>query len=430
MEYVRQNIGDYSSNIVDTYSEWSESSVYYVEQEANGPLTDTSVVLYGKYYYRTIVDGNQGFNPEEYLGIKWVRWGVANSYAISDLQTETRATASNYNNIVVDYVMDSNNKLIVGNATIGVIKVENLGIGSSDYSGSIGDFLVDHRGYYRKVLTTGVGATYEDELMVTPPAEELLNYALDDDLVTYQITSLSPVTLVEADLPVGGVLNLRFTTQFNEDDVEEYVFYRHVLPSGAATPTHVISKISTTSELICEILAEQVIYYGYNTGVTNAYNYIYSPYTLHTDREKVFDVNIALGSSVRVSLLSDLGVEEVACGFMVAGLGEDMGDTLYGVNFSFNSYSVRNTDEFGTLTITKRGVQELVDFETSISSPNLQDTLYKIRDIHDEVVAFILDPSNTSVYNNLVTFGIIESVNTVLANAVLSTVSWSISETI
>ena len=44
-----------------------------------------AIVRYGNYYYRTLINGNTEYNPEEYLGTKWVRYGVSNKFAMLDL---------------------------------------------------------------------------------------------------------------------------------------------------------------------------------------------------------------------------------------------------------------------------------------------------------------------------------------------------------
>lgn len=197
------------------------------------------------------------------------------------------------------------------------------------------------------------------------------------------------------------------------------------LPDGAPIPTSVLN----FDGFFCEILYTYTESYDKNNAVTDYYSYIYEPYSTSVDRGKLLYLKM-FGSSIRVTLYAEVSRNYASCGYLVAGVGVPMGDTSYGVNFSFHSYSVKNTDAFGVLSVTKRGVQDLIDFETTIDSSILADTKRKIKEVHDEIVVFVLDEQEDSTYENIVTLGIIENVSTVLKNPVLTTIAWSIHETL
>jgi len=193
-----------------------------------------------------------------------------------------------------------------------------------------------------------------------------------------------------------------------------------------------------TSEIIIEHLDvggvvipanTQHILYGVSDEVYDYYDYIYSPYTSLVDR--ALKVNIApVGVTIRVTLKVNVTDSVANIGYLVAGEALSMGETLFGAKFSFNSYALKETDAFGTLSITKRNVQELVDFETNIESINLSRLKREIKGIYNDIVVFILDESEASNYENLLTLGTIENSEVLLQNPVNSTISWSILESI
>lgn len=193
-----------------------------------------------------------------------------------------------------------------------------------------------------------------------------------------------------------------------------------------------------TSEIIIEHLDDlgvvmpaytQNIPYGVSDSVYDYYDYIYAPYTSLVDRALKVDIP-PIGDKIRVTLKLYALTGTTNIGYLVAGEALSMGETLFGVNFSFNSYAVKTTDAFGTLAITKRSVQDLVDFETNIESTALARLKREIKGIYNDIVVFILDESETSNYENLLTLGTIETSEVVLQNHVQSTISWSILESI
>ena len=109
-----------------------------------------------------------------------------------------------------------------------------------------------------------------------------------------------------------------------------------------------------------------------------------------------------------------------------------MGETLYGVNFKFNSFATKEFDAFGTLSVLKRGVQDIVDFNTVIqhTEKGLMTTKREIKEVYDDVIAFILDTSETSQYENMITLGTIQDANVVLNNGTVYNIAWSVIEVI
>jgi len=176
------------------------------------------------------------------------------------------------------------------------------------------------------------------------------------------------------------------------------------------------------------VLATQTIYQSFNEEVFDYYDYIYAPYSTSTDKAKYFDIP-RIGTQLRVSFIKGT-FTEVRCGFMVGGAAVDMGRTVDNVKIGWHSYSERTTDKFGIMSITKRAAQDLVDFETIIPSINLMPLRRKAKVYRDEVVAFIVDDTADSIYENIVTLGVMQDMTPIASNYDLSVLSWSILESI
>ena len=91
MQYVKQEITSFlSTNLTDTYSDWSDATTYTIEDD--DALTNASVARYGSYYWRSLISGNRGFNPEEHENTKWMKWEVSNRFAMLDLSAQSKST--------------------------------------------------------------------------------------------------------------------------------------------------------------------------------------------------------------------------------------------------------------------------------------------------------------------------------------------------
>jgi hypothetical protein len=164
----------------------------------------------------------------------------------------------------------------------------------------------------------------------------------------------------------------------------------------------------------------------YNIAVDDYYSYIYEPYDFAVSRGIKIDIPV-LGSKIRVTLYSS-GIR-AACGFLAGGLSVYMGETLWGVGFKYNSFAIKSTDDFGTLSVTKRAVQDLVDFETVFDSTYLMRIRQNIKSIYNDIIVFIVEDDSNN-YENLLTLGVVESASIVLSNSQKTTMTWSIVEAI
>ena len=163
-------------------------------------------------------------------------------------------------------------------------------------------------------------------------------------------------------------------------------------------------------------------------GIPSYLAWIHAKFIDYSSRSKVFYLPL-FGSKIRVTF-SKGSYSNVQVGFMVGGRSTQMGKTIEGVKLGRTSYTIKNTDEFGITTITSRAKRKYHDFETSVSSDIAMNTLRIIENYEDTVMAFIIDNNPNSVYENIVTLGVYESVEPLATNNDKTVLSWTVIEMI
>jgi len=170
-----------------------------------------------------------------------------------------------------------------------------------------------------------------------------------------------------------------------------------------------------------------------NEGVVDWWTWTYNDYGYEYNKALMVPLGRTDGAKVRVTFnYSSVLGSTASCGYLISGIAQYMGETLYGVNFKFNSFATKEFDAFGTLSVLKRGVQDIVDFNTVIqhTEKGLMTTKREIKEVYDDVIAFILDTSETSQYENMITLGTIQDANVVLNNGTVYNIAWSVIEVI
>ena len=164
-----------------------------------------------------------------------------------------------------------------------------------------------------------------------------------------------------------------------------------------------------------------------NANVYDYYDYIYEPYNL--DQDFTTKVNLPIqGRFVRMTFHKLLITNRSACGYLIVGNPVDIGKSLMGVKFGYNSLTTKEISSFGNLDIKKGFIQDIVDFETVIASTYLPRMRRELKKIYDEIVLFIIDERDVSEYENLMTLGVIQDASVILENNVESIISFSIVE--
>lgn len=176
------------------------------------------------------------------------------------------------------------------------------------------------------------------------------------------------------------------------------------------------------------VLHSQTYTQSPNDLVTDYWTYIYSEYTIESDRAIYFDI-MKLGTKIRITFAKG-GFAQVEVGFIIGGESFNMGTTLENVKLGFTSYSKTNIDDFGIMKITKRAVQDIVDFDTIMPSEALMGIRRMAKQNRDEIVGFIVDEQKTSKYENIITLGVLQDIQPVASNFDKTVISWSILESI
>lgn len=166
-----------------------------------------------------------------------------------------------------------------------------------------------------------------------------------------------------------------------------------------------------------------------NSNVYDYWSYIYEPYEL--DQNFTTKVNLPItGLYIRVTFKMLPLTHRSACGYLILGNPIDMGKSIMGVKFGYNSATTKEVTPFGNLEIKKGFIQELVDFETVISSNYLPKMRRELKKIYDEIILFIIDERDNSKYENVMTLGVIQDASVLLENNVESIMSFSILEAV
>ena len=165
-----------------------------------------------------------------------------------------------------------------------------------------------------------------------------------------------------------------------------------------------------------------------NEDVIDYWTYTYSEYGYEADRALMVNLGSFTNTvKIRVTLYGQLE-QPTECGYLVIGEGVEMGKTLRNVKFNFNSFTLKQFDDFGTATIIKRAIQDITDFETVIDSGMVPTMKRRIKSVYDDVVAFVVDESENSEYENLITLGTVQDASVIHDNHVESVITWSIVE--
>ena len=124
MYYIKQELTEFTStNLTDTYSDWSPNITYIVEPD--NALTSASIARFGAYYYRSVTSTNLNFNPETYSNIKWVKHSVSNKYAMLDMSSNSKSVFEG-GDLTVTFLQNQSSVLGIGNYEADYITVEVL----------------------------------------------------------------------------------------------------------------------------------------------------------------------------------------------------------------------------------------------------------------------------------------------------------------
>lgn len=120
--------------------------------------------------------------------------------------------------------------------------------------------------------------------------------------------------------------------------------------------------------------------------------------------------------TVEITVSQVTGDTYSSIGSLIGGTSISLGDTRYTPNFSFSSFLTQTTDPSGITSFDSTAVEELIDVDIVFDSINAISIKKTLKNIKGSPSAFILDESSGSIYENLVTIGVIDDFTIVITN--------------
>ncbi len=121
--------------------------------------------------------------------------------------------------------------------------------------------------------------------------------------------------------------------------------------------------------------------------VTDYYTYFYSPLVARSNTAVFTDLPIAPTAAIDVYISS--GTALVSVGEVVYGIKKVVGRTNYGTSIGIKSYSRKEFDEFGNVTVVKRKNSKYCEYDIDIDNYMLSDIQRFFSDIDSVPCVFI-----------------------------------------
>lgn len=131
-------------------------------------------------------------------------------------------------------------------------------------------------------------------------------------------------------------------------------------------------------EITCTVLGSTVYSASFepvldDLEVTDWYSYFFAS-ILRRQTLVITDIPPYDGMTITIAVGAAAG--SVSCGTLAIGRVYQVGDTLAGVGLTFQDFSVKSTDAFGTTTITQRGCADRMTCRTLLA-PGAVDSVYR-----------------------------------------------------
>lgn len=160
-----------------------------------------------------------------------------------------------------------------------------------------------------------------------------------------------------------------------------------------------------------------------NSEVTDFYSYAFTPFELVPS---IFTDSIYLYTNTELTITIANPGSIAKCGRLVFGRSYYVGDTGYGANLTVESYSHRETDEFGNTFLIHRDSVNIDSYEVRIPTEKIPVLRRKGKDLDAIPILFIMDESQTSNTENLLNFGYWDRFSIMLPGPRESTISLDI----
>ena len=169
------------------------------------------------------------------------------------------------------------------------------------------------------------------------------------------------------------------------------------------TPNQVINGIAllnvnaSTVRVVMNDSIEGVVYdrtkeLRSSSNVIDYYSYFFAPLTNLGDLDTAIFLDLPNKPTATITVYVSSGVGLVEVGEVVYGVQSIVGRTNYGTAIGITSYSRKDKDEFGKVTVVKRKNSKYADYDIDIDNTNLAFVQRLFQDIDSVPCVFIGNP--------------------------------------
>jgi hypothetical protein len=160
-----------------------------------------------------------------------------------------------------------------------------------------------------------------------------------------------------------------------------------------------------------------------NTEVIDFYTYAFEPFEY---RPSIYTDALYLYTDATLTVVIDKTGSTAKCGRLVLGRSYYVGDVGYGASLTVESYSHKETDEFGNSTLIHRDSVNIDSYEIRVPTQKIPVLRRKGKSLDAIPILFVMDESSTSTVEHLLNFGYWDRFNMIVTNPVESTISLDI----
>ena len=126
--------------------------------------------------------------------------------------------------------------------------------------------------------------------------------------------------------------------------------------------------------------------------VTDYFSYFFAPLVSLTDLNTAVFLDLPSKPTATITVYISSGVALVEVGEVVYGIQSVIGRTNYGTSIGIKSYSRKDIDEFGKVTVVKRKNSKYCEYDVDIDNTNLVFVQRLFQDIDSVPCVFIGNP--------------------------------------
>lgn len=181
--------------------------------------------------------------------------------------------------------------------------------------------------------------------------------------------------------------------------------------------------IELTDNSVPEVVFTKVFNLQDETEVVDELSYWFSDFILIP---AIFTNKIPLFTNATLKIIIDNTGGIAKCGRLVFGRSFFVGDTGYGANLSLESFSSKEFDVFGNSSLVHRDSINLESYEVEIPSSKVGVLKRKAKELDAIPILFVMDESDDSNLENLLTYGFWDSFSMIIPNKIKSIISVTI----